>query len=374
MFLSFLIVYSFGITSSNAVLYIIKERDGGISIKNDLTFDEADRLIFMFAAGCVVKWLEQIASAVTSDAIIETTWNSEEGEGIIKEFRPDGTEFIVVLSRYVSDQGDRPRGLFIGGDLPYGDSDNWHARGRNNTGIAFYDGHNWRHIWCSINEGMTINGMDYLTIYPSVWTYQGSKLLKKTMSEIMIESYHELSLIDSNNLPVQLSMKRRLYKKAGEDYILFKVEFTNKGKLPVQYNYLFGDEPWVGDFGNSDGDIGWSDRGVYKTHIYLLPSRIRFAGIWDRGNDLIGERQTFSNFANFIEWLDNPPTFVQFSDDFRSVHENQPLSSKFNRIVNLQWLYQVLMPGESKGYTFAMGMARPDSKGTPLKPEVAGRY
>lgn len=78
---------------------------------------------------------------------------------------------------------------------------------------------------------------------------------------LMIESYHELFLIDSNNLPVQLSMKRRLYKKAGEDYILFRVEFTNKGKLPVQYNYLFGDEPWVGDFGNSDGDIGWSDRG-----------------------------------------------------------------------------------------------------------------
>ncbi len=153
------------------------------------------------------------------------------------------------------------------------------------------------------------------------------------------------------------------------------MEITNNGNSPVQYNYLFGDEPWVGDFGSSDGDIGWSDQGIYRKHTYLLPSRINFAGIWDRGNDLIGEIPgSYSSYANFIEWLENPPTFVQFSDDFKRVDENAPLSSKFNRVINLQWLYQILLPGQSKSYVFAMGMARPDSSGIPVKPLIKEAY
>jgi hypothetical protein len=359
----------FGITSSNAVLYFVKAEDGKLKVTNDLRFDEASRLLFMVDASCVLRFFEEFATAVTRKPVLELTWNKEEGNGVIKEYRPDGTNFLIVLSRY-SEQEGRPRGLFIGGDLPYGDVERWLDKSRNNTGIAFHDGSSWRHIWCSINEALTIKDLDNLSIGPWRWRYMGSRVLKSTNKEIILESIHELRIVRGSK-PLHLMMRRFLSKRSGDDYILLKVELKNLADEPVYYNYSFGDEPWVGEFGNSIGDVGWTEGKVFRFEGYVSPLKYRYAGIWDRGNPEAGEPERFSNYANFIEWLDNTPTVVYFSNSFTDVDENRPLNSFDNRILNLLWLYQVLMPGESKTYTLALGMARPEPHtGLPMKPDV----
>lgn len=361
--------YVFGLTSGNAFLYFIKGNDGKIHISNEIGFEETERLIFMIDASCIFKMFEGILSASIKRPLLELTWNKEKGNGVIKEYRPDGTRFLVVLSRYKEAEGV-PRGIFFGGDLPYGDVERWLDRSRNNTGIAFYDGNEWRHIWCSINEALSIKGMDEISIEPWRWRYTDSKILKSTLKEIIIESNHELNIVKDMN-HIHLTMKRILSKRASEDYVLLKVILTNAGNTPVDYSYSFGDEPWVGEFGTSIGDVGWTSGKVFKFENYISPIRYNFAGMWDYGNDMAGEPHRFSNYANFIEWLDTRPTVVYFSNDFTRVDEKRPLSSFDNRILNLLWLYQTLLPGESRVYTLALGMARPEPlTGFPLKPEV----
>lgn len=365
----FSMYYIFGITSSNAVIYFVKDIDGSLKVTNDLNFDEANRLLFMVDGSCLLRFVEGFATAVSKNPLIEVTWNNEEGNGVIKEYRPDGTRFLITFSRYSETEG-RPRGLFIGGDLPYGDVERWLDRSRNNTGIAYYDGEKWHHIWCSINEAMTIKGYDDISIGPWRWRYLGSRILKSTVSEVILESLHELYLMRETK-PVHLMMKRIFSKRAGADYILLRVELTNLGYFPVHFNYSFGDEPWVGEFGNSLGDVGWTSGKVYRFEGYVSPTKNRFAGIWDYGNDEAGEPHRFSNFANFIEWIDNPPTVVYFSNSFTEVDENRLLNSFDNRVLNLVWLYQSLMPGETKTYTLSLGMAKPEPvTGLPLKPDV----
>jgi hypothetical protein len=360
----------FGLTTTNAVVYLIKDAEG-IKLKNDIDSNEVDNLVFMFDFSCLMNLFIRSASALSNTSLMELTWDKDGGDGVIKEFRADGSKFLVVLSRYYDDGNIAPRGLFIGGDLPYGDFDRWRERSRNNTGIAYYDGNRWYHIWCSINEGLSING-DRRVFYPRDWFYEGSRVVENSGSEIIIESYHSLSP-KINNEKVNLFMKRTLWKKRDEDYVVLKIDIKNMGDRVVSYNLSFGDEPWVGDFGDSRGDVGWYEGGILRYEGHISPLRFRYGGYWDIGNDLIGERWPFTGYANFIEWLDNPPNYVYFSDSFGEVNENSPLSSRFNRVINLLWLYQVLMPGESKTYTLALGMARPPhSGGLPIKPLITG--
>jgi hypothetical protein len=361
----------FGLTSSNSFIYIIKHEDG-IKFKTDIDLSEVDNLLFMIDFSCLFSIFERVAVAVSDTSIMELTWDTDGGRGIIKEIRPDGSKFIVVLSRYYDDVNVTPNGLFIGGDLPYGDFDRWLDRSGNNTGIAYYNGDRWYHIWCSINEGLSINGIEKI-FYPRDWYYEGSRVVKKG-NEIILESYHTLSPI-INGVKAKLFMKRTLFKRIQENYVFLKIDIKNTGTLPLSYNFAFGDEPWVGDFGDSRGDIGWYSNGVFKKEGFLSPKIYRYAGFWDAGNDLAGEKGPYSKYANFIEWLNNSPNYVYFSNRFEEVKESKILDSWFNRIINLLWVDQKLMPGESKTYELALGMAMSNPlNGFPLKPHVKKVY
>jgi hypothetical protein len=362
----------FHLTSTNAVLYFLRQPDGSLEITNHARTDENSRVERMFDISCVYNFLAQ-AEAGIGMGNIETTWNDREGDGVIKEYRNDGTEFLVVLARYANDAGT-PQGVFIGGDLPLGDVQRTTETSNNNTGMAYYDGKRWNHIWCSLNEGTTIGGND--KVYgPEEWKYLGSKVLKSTSSEVAIESSHELNTM-ARGVPVSLLMKRTIQKKLGEDYILLKVEFMNPGNAPLTYMYELGDEPWVGDFfRGSAGNIGWTDGALYKYEGYVNPSQHSYAGYWDIGNDVINETGAFTGYADFVEWLSEQPDYVYFANEFGffKVNEKKPLSSWNNRVMALVWNRQVLKPGERRAHVVAFGMAKPDSQAgvsLPVKPPV----
>lgn len=359
----------FNLTSSNSALYLIKDDYGRLHITRDLSLEDSGKLVFMIDANPVFKFLDSMATALTDDPFIEVTWDEENGKGIIKEFRPDGTIFQVVLSRYT--EGGIPHGIFIGGELPFGDANRFESKTNDNTGMSYYDGKKWQHIWCSINEAFEIKGIKRL-FSPWDWRYIGSKVIKKSSgNEVMIESLHQLNThLDNAPVPVKLSMRRTLSKRSGEDYIRLRVEVINRGSVPVNYAFMFGDEPWVGRYGSSAGNVGWSRETVYRHESFISPFEHNFAGFWDIGNDLAGEKDKFSGYANFVEWTPNPPTTIYFSNDFGKVEDGRVLNSPNNRVIDLMWLNQELMPDESKSYTLAIGMAKPSKETLPVKPEV----
>ncbi len=372
-FIALIILHSvFNFTTTNAVLYIIKDEEGKIGITRDLGFNESNKLLFMLDASCIFHYLEGLASAVIDEPYIELTWDKKEGKGVIKEFRPDGTRLLLVLSRYKEEEG-APQGVFLGGDLPYGDVDRWKDRDRNNTGMSYYDGNKWYHIWCSINEGMSMKDVQE-SIEPWDWKYIKSNVIKSSGSEIILESLHELNT-SAPGYPIKLLMRRTLSKKAGDDYFKLKIDISNVGKSPVFYLYTLGDEPWVGEFGDSSGDVGWTNVGLYKHESYVSPYTHNFVGFWDIGNEAAKEWHNFSGYANFVEWLLNRPAIVYFSNSFTEVNERRPLDSKDNRIINLLWIDQELRPGDTKSYILAIGMAKRDPKtGLPVKPIVDANY
>ena len=66
-------------------------------------------------------------------------------------------------------------------------------------------------------------------------------------------------------------------------------------------NY-YGDEPWIGDFGSSAGDVGWMGKELIKTEREIDTDKNTYFGMFDYGNDLAGEMHNFTGIANFIEW------------------------------------------------------------------------
>jgi hypothetical protein len=364
----------FTLTSTNAVIYLMRDSRGGLRVTSHLKPGDPDTVWHMIDVSCLFNVFAKTQAAL-GQGNIELTWNAREGDGVIKEFRPDGTEFLVVLARYANDNGT-PQGLFIGGDLPLGDTQAIVDKSKNNTGIAFYDGTRWNHIWCALNEAVTFTGNGPV-INTENWQYLGSTVLKSTVSEVVIESRHAIDVLSRNGIPVRLSMKRTLQKRLGEDYVILKVEFMNQGEVPFSYSWEFGDEPWVGDFyRGSKGNVGWTDGELFKYEGYVPTANHTFAGFWDIGNDVIHENARFTGYADFAEWLSSPPTFVYFANKFGfdDVDVRKPLSSWNNRVVSLLWLNQELQPGEINEHVVALGMAKPGDRAAgvffPVKPVV----
>lgn len=349
----------FDFTSSNAVFYFVEGPDGRIRVTRDLDISMADDLLFMIdATGIISKFLELSATA-RSEPMLDVTWDETLGNGVIKDFRPDGSIFSITFSRFREPDGNA-YGLFIGGDLPYGD---FHRdKDGGNSGIGYMKDGRWYHIWCAANEGFILRDSVFL---PKDWGYLGSKVLKNSSSEVLIESRHRFPVRNK-----ELYMKRRVLMKSGWDYMILSVQFANLGESPIAFTYGYGDEPWVGINSLSRGDIGWTEGRVYKYEGYVPPVPRGYAGYWDHGNDEVREDRNFTDMANFIQWLTISPTEVFFANDFSDVDGMRPLSSLDNRIINLVWRDQNLLPGESKTYMMAIGMALPSPSGFPVKPKV----
>lgn len=289
--------------------------------------------------------------------VMEVRFDERSGRGFALSNRPDGTKFLVNFSLFDGEGAD-PRGLFIGGSpakLP-----------ASSSGVSYYDGERWHHLWCTANEGIAASG-DSKVYETTEWRYVSGQVERKNFKFVWIKSEHQVFITGQ---PVSITRRAKL--GAEDDFVVLEVTVKNEGRLPILYDYAYGDEPWVGRFGDAMGDIGWYEDGVVKHETYLSELAYTYAGFWDLGNEEAGETGEFSNYANFIEW--SPvPSMVYFSNDFGSVEPGTPLNDGENRVLNIVWRGQGLEPGESASYTFAIGMAGVDDlTGMPRKPLVAG--
>lgn len=293
-------------------------------------------------------------------------WNPWEGSGLVSSSFPDGTGLVTYLGRYLD--GDKEvHGLFVGGGVPetVKNSSNYNM---NNSGVTYFNGNRWFHVWCSVNEGIG-SAVTGTTLTPSQWEFIGSGVEQRTSQQITMTSSHK-AVIDG----VPLRIHRRMHFTAGEDYFTLAITIENNGSEPFTYNYLYGDEPWVGYYGTSLGDVGWVKDRIVPYEELIDTKKYSFIGMADIGNRVIGEQPVYTNLANFLEWFGpEQPKTAYFTNDMNQMPKADkkiPLESN-ERFVGLMW-ERLLKPAESATIRLAIGMAAFNPKtGIPEKPPTA---
>jgi hypothetical protein len=360
----------FNISRNYEGIFLLKGQDGAVwEVKDDLLLGEEHRYI----AGINLQREKEFLNHLFVTRVMPGTgpslnyeWNPESGEGFVRNFLPDGKRLLTMFSRFIDDDGKETSGLIVGGGLPAKVVEDDIVK-MNATGMAYYDGAKWFHVWCNANE--VISDSRFKGVFPSSWKYLGSRVLHYNTANLILESNHEI-IIDG----VPLRMKRTAQFKAGETYFILSIRISNAGNQPVTYYYLYGDEPWLGHYGSSIGNVGWAADGIYQYKGWLNTKKLHYAGLFDFGNEAIGESHNFTFMANFIAWFGDVEPFVFFSNgpyDFPKINEKrEPLESN-ERFIGVQWGPRTLQPGQTEVYTLAIGMAGHDPKtGFPTIPNI----
>jgi hypothetical protein len=345
------------------------DKGNWLELAEDLVPEDASRLIWAMPLYPFKKIVSSSKNLDPSQPHIDFNWNKEKGRGFIRNTWPDGRKLVINLSRFKDSNGNYPSGIFVGGGLPPADPD---YRYMNNeaTGMTYFDGQRWYHIWCNSNEGLISPMSPFLVSYPSDWKFKGSWVRENNARDLTIECRHRITFAG-----VPMDAKRILFYTAGNSYIILVTQFTNRGSSPVLIQYMYGDEPWIGYFGSSAGDVGWIDRELILSEREIDTKQHTYLGMYDYGNELAGEGHTFTGMANFIEWEKSNPPFKAYISNFSGGIVNPekmvPLTSTTNRFIGLQFGPYMLRPGESFSFSIAVGMAGHDPKtGFPVKPKT----
>lgn len=360
----------FNYTEDGEGVFLLKGEHGyWIEITDDLFPELAHRLVW----GRPFTFFKDVISVnsciANADSCINYEWNDHSGRGFIKNNFPDGRKLLICLSRFNDSGGLPSKGIFVGGNLPEDNPDYLEAE-KNETGMAYFDGKRWFHIWCNVNEGMAPAVNPTAMSFPAQWEFLGSRVLDSDARHLALNSSHRALI---NGVP--LIIDKILFYEAGNSFFTMVTKITNIGREPTGFYYAYGDEPWLGDFGSSAGNVGWLKGQIVTTETIVDTKTNTFVGMFDYGNPLAGEKhENFTWTANFIEWdVGGSPDMAYFSNMPRSgtTNANVPLNSPDSRFVGLQWGPRYLKPRESFTFTLAIGMAanNPISK-FPVKPDT----
>lgn len=298
-----------------------------------------------------------------SEVFLEYRWNEVDGYGYVVNHLGGGRLLQTNFARYIDSDNRLTRGLFVGGGRPEALRMESPWRG-SDTGMAYFDGSSWSHIWCNTNEVIGFGGN---TFAPSSWQYLGSRVERLDQQQLVVVSRHGLSF---KGLPLEI--ERRAVFVAGQPFFDLTISLRNQGGLPVNYFYFYGDEPWVGRYGGSAGDVGWVAGRLVNYEEKIDPRRHSFAGMADFGNPAIGEGRQ-SQTANFLEWRGpNLPDQVFFANFYQGFNHPPstlvPLSGD-GRSIGLYWGPKQILAGESQSMRLSIGMAEIDyASGLPHKP------
>lgn len=340
-----------------------------LELKDDLYLGEGRRLLAGIDFGPIRRMVYERHFPENMLPSLELEWDEESGSGYVASRYHGGSRLVTSFGRFLADGGEEQEGLFVGGGLPESIVGDNLAR-LNETGMAFWDGNRWLHIWCSTNEVISSASGDTRMVPPFTWRFLGSRVLHNSPRHVVLSSSHE-AMIDG----APLRIDRFAYFHAEETFFRLGIRFRNEGTRPVSFYYLYGDEPWLGDYGSSAGNIGWTAAGLVQRVSTIDPVAQRYAGFFDCGNTLVSPRRDFTMTANFIEWLGSDiPELVYFSNgagfDPNEVAGGVPLWSN-TRFLGVQWGPRELAPGEETTLFLAIGMASADpATGLPVKPDV----
>jgi hypothetical protein len=163
------------------------------------------------------------------------------------------------------------------------------------------------------------------------------------------------------------------YAKAEARTWIIATRIQNRCDKPVHFDLWTGDDPWVGLYASSEGDVGWTPKGLVRNETAFGIGQFTAGGLYDLGT--VGEKAgSFSNQANVFA-LDPAlplPDFAAFANRFAhgkdDVAPRRPLDNKTMTALNLGWRARTLAPGQSMDMALALGMAQ-TREGTAAEPE-----
>lgn len=352
------------VTGTGRGLYLLRE-GWRWTLADDLLLGNENRFVF----GVDLRWsAEDVHSSYRGPrpALLHE-WFSWDGTGWVRNLLPGAAELVTTFSRYVDRDGRHPQGLFIGGRPPLLPG-NEGTRLLNQSGMAYYDGNRWSHVWCNANEAVaTADGA--VTVQTVDWQYEEGGVVAAGPNVVVLRSLHLLELSGS-----PLEVERHAVFRAGEPYVLLAISITNLGSDPVGLRYGYGDEPWLGEYGSSEGNVGWVEDRLVQYEEEVDPAVHSFVGYFDYGNEAIGSPHTFTNLANFVEWHpETPPRAAYFSNAVGQLPRegsHTPLAGR-ERAITLEWGPGELGPSQKARILLAVGLAGYVHSGfVPSKPPV----
>ncbi len=349
-------------------VFLLKGESGSMFVlTDDLFLGDADRLIAgLNLEDMRLTWNGRSNAHKKGEAYLCYGWDENDGSGFVQNYMPDGREIQTCFSRF-NENGMSDHGVFIGGGLP-SEVDGKDPRKLDETGMACFDGKNWKHIWCTTNEGIAV-GDKFMMVPAYTWRYEGSKVVSTGDKSLELMSQHEVMALDT-----PLKVERRAFFRAGDPYFILVVKISNIGGKPARFLYCYGDEPWVGRYGTSKGNVGFVKDHLVNYAQWVDSGKSSFAGFIDSGNRVIGEGPGGTMAADFIEWLGTEKPSVYFSngplDAPQEERRGEPLESN-ERFICVEYGPEVLQPSQSVEYKMAIGMASVDpATGLPIAPKV----
>jgi len=196
--------------------------------------------------------------------------------------------------------------------------------------------------------------------------YVGGKVLEQGPERIVLRS---------ENAGGCYRVRKVAYTRLDVPWWILATRLSNRCGRPVRFDFFSGDDPWIGLYRSSDGDVGWTPEGLVRRERALGLGRFESGGFYDLGNEALGQREgSFSNQANFF--LLDPavplPDLTLFANRFAhsadEVDPGRPLDNKSLTALNMGWRNLRLAPGEGFTVAFAVGLARTGKPGEVPRP------
>lgn len=142
-----------------------------------------------------------------------------------------------------------------------------------------------------------------------------------------------------------------LYTRAEVRWWIMATRIANRCAHLIRFDLFTGDDPWIGLYRSSDGDVSWTPDRLIRHEIALGPGQF-VAGMYDLGNQALGQKErTFTNQANFF-MLDPAvplPDRTFFANSFahsrKDINAPRPLDNKSLTALNMGWTDRTLKPG-----------------------------
>ncbi|MBI5486375.1 MAG: hypothetical protein HY905_03495 [Deltaproteobacteria bacterium] len=180
----------------------------------------------------------------------------------------------------------------------------------------------------------------------------------------IVEGGPERVIVESENAGGCYRVTKVAFTRAGAAWWILATRITNRCDRPVRFDYFTGDDPWLGSYRSSDGDVGWTPAGLVEREADVTPFVV--GGFYDLGNPALGQDHAgFSNQANFVRLdpaspLPDRALFAnRFAHSSDEIDPLRPLDNRTMTALNLGWTDRTLRPGE--GFTVAMAIGRAET-------------
>lgn len=245
----------------------------------------------------------------------------------------------------------------------------------NGSGMGFYPqrpirGHRRINVFCAQDESIWDRRQNVEYSYGWSENFGASddgKRLEYIRGRVLDRGPRRL-ILQSENAGGCYRVTKVAYTRLDVRWWIIATRIHNRCSRPVHLDFFTGDDPWIGLYRSSDGDVGWTDQGLIREETFLGPGRFTAGGLYDLGNRALGQKEgSFSGQANFIQ-LDPAiplPDISAFANSFahrkQEIDPARPLDNTSLTALNLGWTDRRLDPGEGLTVAFALGLAHTTS-------------